>query len=63
MNNEKNPANNSSPANSATNQNEKHNEEQPLPFLNPLNPDDKKQITPEDLENEQKYKEALSERD
>lgn len=44
-------------------QDEKNNEQQPLPFHNPLKPDDDKQITQEDIENEQKYKEALSERD
>jgi len=37
--------------------------DEPLPFHNPLKPDDDKQITQEDIENEQKYKEALSERD
>lgn len=42
---------------------EKNNEQQPLPFHNPLKPGDDKQITQEDIENEQKYKEALSERD
>lgn len=41
----------------------KTNEEQPLPFHNPLKPDDPTTITQEDIENEQKYKEALSERD
>lgn len=45
------------------NQSEKNNDEKPLPFHNPLKPDDNRQITQEDIENEQKYKEALSERD
>jgi hypothetical protein len=37
--------------------------EQPLPVHNPLKPDDPKKITQEDIDNEQKYKEALTERD
>lgn len=37
--------------------------EQPLPVHNPLDPADHRQITQEDIENEQKYKEALTERD
>lgn len=41
----------------------KRDEEQPLPFHNPLKAGKDKQITQKDLENEQKYKEALSERD
>lgn len=44
-------------------QDEKNNQQQPLPFHNPLKPEDDKQVTQEDIENEQKYKEALSERD
>ncbi len=64
MNSEKNANNNQSAAeNSNAGQDEKINEQQPLPFHNPLKPDDNKQITQEDIENEQKYKEALSERD
>ncbi len=63
MINEKNTSDNSSETNSTVNHDEKHKEKQPLPFHNPLNPDDTKQITQQDLENEQKYKEALSERD
>jgi hypothetical protein len=39
------------------------NEDQPLPVHNPLNPADKRQIAEEDIENEQKYKEAMTERD
>lgn len=58
MNNENTP----STGNNAK-QDEKNKEEQPLPFHNPLKPGDKKQVTQEDIENEQKYKEALSERD
>lgn len=61
MNNEKNAANNSPAENS--NDEEKRNEQKPLPFHNPLHPDDPRVITQEDLENEEKYKEALSERD
>lgn len=34
-----------------------------LPLQNPLQPDSDKKITQEDIENEQKYKEALTERD
>jgi hypothetical protein len=34
-----------------------------LPVHNPLKPDDDKKITQEDIENLQKYKEALTERD
>ncbi len=45
------------------NQSEKNDEQKPLPFHNPLKPDDDRQITQEDIENEQKFKEALSERD
>ncbi len=45
------------------NQSEKNDKEEALPFHNPLKPDDDTQITQEDIENEQKYKEALSERD
>lgn len=45
------------------NQTEENNAQQSLPVHNPLNPDDNRQITQEDIENEQKYKEALTERD
>ncbi|WP_157580440.1 hypothetical protein [Segetibacter koreensis] len=49
-------------SNSAEDQ--KNKEQQPLPFHNPLKADNNdKQVTQEDIENEQKYKEALSERD
>lgn len=34
-----------------------------LPVHNPLDTKDHRQITQEDIENEQKYKEALTERD
>lgn len=44
-------------------QSENNKEQKPLPFHNPLKPDDHTTITQEDIENEQKYKEALSERD
>lgn len=63
MNNEKNGGNDSPEKNSSALNDEKNREQQPLPFHNPLKPDDDKQITQEDIENEQKYKEALSERD
>ncbi len=63
MNNDKNGGNVSSDKNSNVGQDEKDNDKKPLPFHNPLKPDDDKQITQEDIENEQKYKEALSERD
>jgi hypothetical protein len=56
------PENPASKANEGNNDN-KDQQEQPLPFHNPLKPDDDKQITQEDIENEQKFKEALSERD
>ncbi|MCW3114662.1 MAG: hypothetical protein JWR18_3058 [Segetibacter sp.] len=45
-------------------ENESQNEDQQaLPVHNPFDPNDKRQITQEDIDNEQKYKEALSERD
>jgi hypothetical protein len=42
---------------------EESKNQQPLTLHNPLNPDDPRKITQEDIENEQKYKEALTERD
>lgn len=63
MNIEKNQNNESTGENSNSSQDEKNDSQQPLPFHNPLKPDDDRQITQEDLDNEQKYKEALSERD
>ncbi|MEJ7678979.1 MAG: hypothetical protein WKG06_14225 [Segetibacter sp.] len=63
MNNEKNVNNDSSAENSNSAKDEKNNEQQPLSFHNPFKECDDKQITQEDIENEQKYKEALSERD
>jgi len=45
------------------NANEKSPNEKPLPVHNPLNPDDDKKISQEEIDNEQKYKEALTERD
>ena len=42
---------------------EENKAEQPLHVHNPLDPDDHRKITQEDIENEQKYKEALTERD
>lgn len=59
---EKNEDNNSS-ENSNINDDNKNSKKQPLPFPNSLKPNDHKKITQEDLDNEQKYKEALSERD
>ncbi len=53
---------NVSPDKNNAGQDEK-DKEQPLPFHNPLKPDDDTVITQEDIENEEKYKEALSERD
>jgi len=38
-------------------------QEKVLPVHNPFDPNDDTKITEEDLENEQKYKEALTERD
>lgn len=58
MNNE-----NVSPAENNNSKQDEKKEQEPLPFHNPLKPEDDKQITQEDIENEQKYKEALSERD
>jgi len=59
MNNE-----NYSPKENDQQQQDKENDQdQPLPFHNPLKPDDHTTITQKDIENEQKYKEALSERD
>jgi protein tyrosine phosphatase (PTP) superfamily phosphohydrolase (DUF442 family) len=43
--------------------NDESNSEQSLPVRNPFNPADDKKITQEDIDNEQKFKEALSERD
>lgn len=63
MKNDHIPENDSSAAESNSNKNQKTDSNQPLPFHNPLKPGDDKQITQEDIENEQKYKEALSERD
>jgi len=37
--------------------------EEPLQVHNPFNPNDDKAITQEDLDNEQKIKEAMTERD
>ncbi len=63
MNVEKTLNNESTGENSNSGLDEKNNGQQPLPFHNPLKPQDDKQITQEDIDNEQKYKEALSERD
>ena len=59
MNDDKNklqPAQNEEAAN-------KENEEQQLHVKNPFNKNDNKVITPEDVESEQKLKEAQTERD
>ena len=61
MSNDKNAEDISRENTSQENDNKSNNE--PLSFHNPLKPEDSKQITQEDIENEQKYKEALSERD
>jgi len=42
---------------------EENKQETLLPFHNPLDPNDDRKISKEDLENEEKYKEALTERD
>lgn len=46
----------------ANDQNEKKGET-PLAFHNPLDPNDTRKITQEDLDNEQQFKEAITERD
>jgi hypothetical protein len=38
-------------------------EEKTLPVKNPFNQNDNKKITPQDIENEQEFKEAQTERD
>jgi hypothetical protein len=38
-------------------------EEQPLPFHNPLKPEDGKKFTKQDVENKEKFIEAQTERD
>lgn len=43
--------------------NEENKDQQPMTVHNPLNPNSDKQITQEDVENEQKFKEAMTERD
>ncbi len=47
----------------AVKKDKKNKDEQPLPFHNPLKPEDNKKITQWDLENEEKFKEAQTERD
>ena len=63
MNNDGNVKKDSAGENSNSGNDSKNMEREPLPFHNPLKPDDDRQITREDIENEQKFKEALSERD
>ena len=46
-----------------TNDNNGNEEEKPLPVKNPFNENDNKKITPQDLESEQEFKEAQTERD
>jgi hypothetical protein len=48
---------------SNTKQDQKNVKEQPLPFHNPLKPEDNKKITQQDVENEEKFNEAQTERD
>jgi len=43
--------------------NDEAKKQEPLPVHNPFKPGDDKQISQEDIDNEQKFKEALSERD
>jgi len=61
MKNEKNEA--AQTSTQSDNQKEGNKDQQSLPVHNPLNPRDDRQITQEDIENEQKYKEAMTERD
>ena len=49
--------------NKGVDQSKENEKNEPLPVHNPLKPGDHTPITQEDIENEQKYKEALSERD
>jgi hypothetical protein len=42
---------------------EQESSQQPLPLHNPLDENDHRKITQEDIDNEQKFKEALTERD
>ena len=60
MQNDKIGTNNPGPQRSDSAEN---TDEQVLPVHNPLDPGDGRQITQEDIDNEQKYKEALTERD
>jgi len=46
-----------------SNDNNNNEEEQVLPVKNPFNENDNKKITPQDLESEQEFKEAQTERD
>ena len=42
---------------------DKRQNERPLPFHNPLKPEDDKKFTKQDVENEEKFIEAQTERD
>ena len=46
-----------------TSNNNNSEEEKALPVKNPFNQNDNKKITPQDLESEQEFKEAQTERD
>jgi hypothetical protein len=46
-----------------SNDNNNKEEEQSLPVKNPFNKNDNKKITPQDVESEQEFKEAQTERD
>jgi hypothetical protein len=46
-----------------SNNNNNSEEEKTLPVKNPFNENDNKKITPQDLESEQEFKEAQTERD
>ncbi len=46
-----------------SNDNNGNEDEQALPVKNPFNENDNKKITPQDLESEQEFKEAQTERD
>jgi hypothetical protein len=42
---------------------QKEENQKPLPVHNPFDPNDTRTITQEDIENEEKFKEAMTERD
>jgi hypothetical protein len=49
--------------NTGESENDGSKNQEPLKVHNPFKKDDDKQITQEDIDNEQKFKEAMSERD